>query len=253
MKSKPLSTAPVLRQNQAEFNVVFIHSTLDDLGLSPARFRVYCHLARRANTGTAGEGGAWPAVSEMARVCRLHPQTVRKALRWLAEHQLLTRQRRPGRTAVYRLTAASRWKRTTTAKEGNPASVSEYTPTNPMGDHSDEKDIDEGNPSEGDPRKDTHTPSAAASPSSLSEVEAFASLHGISPVGARAFYHETEASGWVNRHGQPIRNWQAALMAYGEKWRTVEHRQATRTPSRPRPRGPAFANLSAATFTSTQI
>ncbi len=36
--------------------LVFIHSKLDDAGLSPGTFRVYCHLARRANGDVA-----WPS------------------------------------------------------------------------------------------------------------------------------------------------------------------------------------------------
>ena len=40
-------------------NIIFVHSLLDDFGLTPPQFRVYCHLARRA-----GKRGAFPAVEE---------------------------------------------------------------------------------------------------------------------------------------------------------------------------------------------
>lgn len=43
---------------------VFIHRELDDLGLSPNAFRLYCHLARRAGTGTA-----WPSYQSMGDHC----------------------------------------------------------------------------------------------------------------------------------------------------------------------------------------
>ena len=43
---------------------VFIHSELDDLGLTPNAFRVYCHLARRAGTGVA-----WPSYQSIGSVC----------------------------------------------------------------------------------------------------------------------------------------------------------------------------------------
>lgn len=43
---------------------VFIHSELDDMGLTPNAFRVYCHLARRAGTGVA-----WPSYQSIGSVC----------------------------------------------------------------------------------------------------------------------------------------------------------------------------------------
>jgi hypothetical protein len=43
---------------------VFIHSELDDLPLSPNAFRLYCHLARRAGSGTA-----WPSYQTMGDKC----------------------------------------------------------------------------------------------------------------------------------------------------------------------------------------
>jgi hypothetical protein len=103
-----------------------------------------------------------------------------------------------------------------------------------------------------------HTRSAGSSiPRSLEEVEAVASMHGIVPEAARVFYHEREANGWLNRHGHPLRNWQSALKAYGEKWRAVDHQRAAvaavRSPARTSRRG-AFATVAPAeAFTSTQI
>ena len=93
-----------LRQDTSEFNVIFVHSRLDDYGLPASVFRVYCHLARRA-----GSGAAFPAVASIARICRLHPQTVRQALRVLVQHRLITREPRPGTTPIYRLTPAAQW------------------------------------------------------------------------------------------------------------------------------------------------
>lgn len=83
---------------------VFIPSKLDDYGLMPSAFRVYCHIARRD-----GHRGAFAAVELMAHVCRLHPQTVRSALKNLVFHGLLKREQRPGRTTIYRLTPQSSW------------------------------------------------------------------------------------------------------------------------------------------------
>jgi hypothetical protein len=44
---------------------IFIHSAVDDLGLTARAFRVYAHLARRADKS----GAAWPTYAEMGRVC----------------------------------------------------------------------------------------------------------------------------------------------------------------------------------------
>ncbi len=101
----------------------------------------------------------------------------------------------------------------------------------------------------------THTPVGPSRPSSLAEVEACASMHGVNPEAARVFFHEAESNGWLNKHGQPIHKWQAALQAYGEKWRAVDYQRANASParSRPRPRSGAFAIIHASDYSSTEI
>jgi DNA-binding MarR family transcriptional regulator len=98
-------------EHNSESNTIFIHSSLDDLGLSAQEFRIYAHLARRA-----GAGEAFPAVATIAKVCRLNEETVRSALKELAGRGMVTKQERPGQTNIYRLTAPSRW--TTPPKRG---------------------------------------------------------------------------------------------------------------------------------------
>ena len=68
---------------------IFIHSELDDLGLTLWAFRVYCHLVRRVNRET---GDAWPSYASIARVClqssypNAKPETLRrKAMEAVAE------------------------------------------------------------------------------------------------------------------------------------------------------------------------
>lgn len=244
-----------LRQDRSEFNVVFVHSALDDLGLSPAQFRVYCHLARRANTGSGIEGRAWPAVPEMARCCRLHEDTVRTALRWLAAHRLLTRERRPGATSVYRLTAASHWLRPDPSESDTPPSVSGDTPPNPMGDHPSEKEGDEGYPIEGDPLKEPTHPVTTFVPPSLEEVLQAAAMRAIPPECAEKFFHEQTANEWRNRGGHPLRQWTAKLQAYAVSWRAVDHQRAViRAAAKPAPRrGALVAVAPAAAFASSKI
>jgi Helix-turn-helix domain len=140
----------------------FIHSKLDDYGLSPSNFRVYCHIVRRANNGVA-----WPSISSAARVCRLHPQTVRKALAELTRRVFLTRHPRLGATTQYRLTKPSEWVsvgRTDcdpSRADAAPLS-SEASPTNSINHSPYESDICKGNPLKENPSKAIHTLSSLA-------------------------------------------------------------------------------------------
>lgn len=94
-----------VQQDAGEFNVVFVHSSIDDAGLSPAEFRIYCHLARRANGGEA-----WPSVVTMATTCRLNRTTVRAAVDRLVALNMVEVRERPGTSNVYVLTRASEWR-----------------------------------------------------------------------------------------------------------------------------------------------
>jgi hypothetical protein len=156
--STPDDPSTPLSPDTCEINVIFVHSRLDDYGLSTQQFRVFCHMARRA-----GRGEAYPAVATIAAVCRLHPQTVRHALNTLVAHRLLTRQERPGHTALYRLTAPSQWQPPTRI-DGDPCetntspSHAKSSPAKQMRPHSCESEVAKGNPSEGNPQKEIHTP-----------------------------------------------------------------------------------------------
>lgn len=88
----------------------FIHSELDDAGLSPYAFRIYCHLARRANM----TGKAWPGKESMAAICGLGRTSVLKALTELEERKMLIIQRnsRPDGgqgSNTYFLTGKAKW------------------------------------------------------------------------------------------------------------------------------------------------
>lgn len=83
----------------------FIHSTLDDFGLNPTQFRVYCHVARRAGR----DGKCSDSVATFGKACGLHPNTVRPALKLLVEHRLLSMHPRRGQTTFYRRNPWSEW------------------------------------------------------------------------------------------------------------------------------------------------
>ena len=131
---------------RTDSNPVFIHSQLDDLGLSSSQFRVYCHLARRSNAGSVDAGVAWASVSEMSRVCRLHPGTVRAALGFLLRGGLICSQPRPGRTTLYRLNRPSAWNLESNL-HGAPESKPEQSPDNRREGYPLQSNGDEGSPS----------------------------------------------------------------------------------------------------------
>lgn len=109
---------------------VFIHSELDDLGLTPFEFRAYAHLARRVND----KGGKYyESLEEGARICQMNVKTYRTALAGLVERGLVSREERPGQTSIYRLEPRSKWKTPTTSgratESGRGTTSGRATPT----------------------------------------------------------------------------------------------------------------------------
>jgi len=74
-------------------NAIFIHCNLDDWGLRPTVFRVLCHVARR--------GDCHASVQTISKVCCIHKDTVRKALKELVNSGLLFSKYRQGATTKY--------------------------------------------------------------------------------------------------------------------------------------------------------
>ena len=83
---------------------VFIHSAVDDAALTPAVFRVYCHVARR-DPGN----GAWASIESMAKTCQVNGKTVRNALKLLETRGWIHRTKRNGFTDLLRVTSVSEW------------------------------------------------------------------------------------------------------------------------------------------------
>jgi len=79
-------------------NAIFVHSALDDAGLTPSEFRVVAHIARRE-----GKFPCFEAVPNMAKKCNLHETTVRDCLKTLVEREILLTRKRPGRPSLYRV------------------------------------------------------------------------------------------------------------------------------------------------------
>ncbi|WP_414553325.1 helix-turn-helix domain-containing protein [Anabaena sp. CCY 0017] len=76
-------------------NLLFIHSILDDAGLSPAEFRLICHIARR--------GVCYSTLAKIAEVTDMSVRTIQKTLKSLVEQGLVLKETKPGRPDIYRL------------------------------------------------------------------------------------------------------------------------------------------------------
>ena len=230
-----------IRQDASEFNVIFVHSRLDDYGLPAPAFRVYCHLARRA-----GRGSAWPAVAGIARICRLHPQTVRKALRLLTAHRLLLNEPRHGTTTIYRLTPASAW-RPPTRIDGNPSetdtpvSVSQGSPVMRIQGQPSETNADEGNPLGGNPGKELQTNLVHHVPSSEVEAVKEACALGVPADFARQEFNRMVSVAWLDGCKRWVKSWPHYIK---QRWsreqsergdnRTTGRTSAKRAPQPPR-------------------
>ena len=79
---------------------IAVHSTLDDANLSSEEFRVMAHICRRCGDEENGRQ-CDSAIGTIAKVCRLHPDTVRNAIARLVELKWVSIIERPGRTKVH--------------------------------------------------------------------------------------------------------------------------------------------------------
>lgn len=84
------------------FSSVLDH--LDQFGLTPNQFRVYCHLFKAAVDGIVSESS-----QSIARICKLTRITVIRVLSQLAKMHLLQCDRTPDKKLVFYLTPFSTW------------------------------------------------------------------------------------------------------------------------------------------------
>lgn len=146
---------------------IFIHSELDDYGLSNAEFRVYARLARRAG----GQNGvAKESLPKMADAFMVSIQTVRRCLIVLRDSRLITERIRPGKATEYTLNPRSVWldkkllptvretafgrtPDTTTPTRGDTPYMTDRGGVTPENGVPLTPQIHEGDPSEGTPKK----------------------------------------------------------------------------------------------------
>ena len=212
-----------LRADLSEANIIFIHSALDDAGLSAPAFRVFAHLARRA-----GKDGCYPSAESMMRICRLERKTIFTALAELEQQGLITRTKRPGSSTKYTLNAPSRW----SAKRVNPESppggqtgqgVVGQTGLGVVGQTGHEgyplKEIQEGNP-EGTPEPPAVSPKSRNVPRNIKmirpemgEVIEFVKSLGLRASDAEFCYYKWTGNDWTNGKA-PIRDWKATIRSW---------------------------------------
>jgi putative hemolysin len=91
-----------------KFNLAFVHSALDDAGLSAHALRVYFHLVRRAGS----DGECYPGLKSIARICRMNRKTVMAALEELEIRELVEVYRDLGKRNSYQLADPWEWYQT---------------------------------------------------------------------------------------------------------------------------------------------
>lgn len=99
-----IATEQKIDCNFDDFSAVLAH--LDEFGLSPNQFRVYCHLFKNAMDGIVSESS-----ESIAKVCKLTRITVLRVLSQLAQMNLIHCDRAPGKKTVYKLMPFSNWRR----------------------------------------------------------------------------------------------------------------------------------------------
>ncbi len=109
-------TGAEITQDMRGYDIIFIHSSLDDAGLTAQEFRLFGHLMRRA-----GKGLAFASAETMGKICKLHPDTVWKAIKVLEARRMIVRERRKGQTTIIRITPPTEWVLNLPETEGHPS------------------------------------------------------------------------------------------------------------------------------------
>lgn len=93
--------SPVAHSEPDVRSACFIHADLDEAGLTPNQFRVFCHISRR--------GVCTSSVESIASVCRMHADTVWACLRVLEDHGMIVRTARMGKPTEIQTSPPSAW------------------------------------------------------------------------------------------------------------------------------------------------
>ena len=91
-------------QSTKGFNAIFIHSSLDDAGLTPQQFRVFAHLSRRASSGLC-----FASLATMSNICGLRDRTIRECLKVLRARKMISCEERKGYTTLWKVLSPDQW------------------------------------------------------------------------------------------------------------------------------------------------
>ncbi len=212
-----------LRADFSEPNIIFIHSALDEAGLSVAAFRVFAHLARRG-----GKDGCYPSAESMVKTCRLERQTIFRALTELEKNGLISREKRAGCSTKYTLTPSPAWLAKRDDPFSHPVGQTGRHPVGQTGRHPvgqtgrkgyPFKEIQEGNP-EGTPE-----PPAVPSKSEnvprkikmirpeMEEIIDFVKSLGLPATDGEFCYQNWVGNDWTNGRS-PIKDWKATIRCW---------------------------------------
>ena len=103
-----IDQSPLLNKRLRNLADTFIPACLDDAGLTPREFRVFCRVARC--------GECYQSLDTMAKGCGLHRQTVQSALKLLVKSGFIECKEQPGRPSLYRVARMTPQKKTYRSK-----------------------------------------------------------------------------------------------------------------------------------------
>jgi len=134
----------------------FIHSSLDDAGLAPAEFRIYCHVNRVAGR----HGVCTQALTTIANHCGYCEDVTRTALKSLTARRLLRRRDIKGIGTEYRLNVPEKWRKVhIPLRKKRSGKKSQRSPVKKSKPHPSEKILGKGIPSEGIPSEGSNSKS----------------------------------------------------------------------------------------------
>lgn len=208
----------------------FIPASLDDAGLKPTEFRVYCAILRR--------GECFESVPKIAQRCHMHRDTVWAALKSLEARGAVVKTSRPGHTTLLTALPVNLWTQASgnegpAETKGYPSKPGDTQPLNSAttqpeirGSHPAETKGYKGNPIEGSLIKFLPAKEAHIEKPKLEEVLAEAKSIGLAEWKARDWFDEMEGCGWIDEKHQPIRSWRVTLDFIRFKWDMDGRRQS---------------------------
>lgn len=199
-------------------NYLFIHSSLDDAGLDPFEFRIFCHLRRRAKDRTA-----WPGMRSISEVTGISLNKVCLTIKSLQEKGFLVVHKRPNLSNLYLIQAP---KERSCGEHPVPVENGGVPDKNggvPVVVH---KGIQGRYSNEGTPPI-----SNRARPGSEKEVIDYCVSLGLTANDGSAIFNSWVANGFRTKSG-PLKDWKASVRTWNcSKWFPSQKQQKFSKPT----------------------